>query len=1772
MQDKSRQYGAPSRETCGNDMWAFLGQPPPAFSAKIRACLNELTVEHSALTVLDSKDLLLTFKNLSGYVAEGLPNLNPFIMEMDSGIHEFCCNRQKLSDQSSKAEIECFIREILVIRCDSVRSVIIVLSLSNFQLGSRIKRLLISSLEKNAKDWGCWKNYSGVEPGMLDKEQASRDFNAFWDACNGFFDGVIECIKQYALEVETSNEDIETMLRRWRDVPAYFRECSSWEEVFLREKVIFDSIELKLTIEWRVRQKHLMKLLVREEMNVESLVNLRAIELSEAAEYEQWLVYVKQVFNIAINQGKGKYSSQPSPRYEQRQKHSSHVMNPVRGEKKSEKWCSFCKTAGHLVSECQNPEFRKKKQTGGCFICGDSSHWANQCPKKSTVQQGQQSANPVPKSQAPTPRPSSSVPVNPISVKHPQPPPVQQMPAQSRYGRPFKPTKPFSLNTIGEPIESEKDDVPSDSLPKMIPGGQCNRTIAPSSQPDVPMPSVKVIVENCRETFQGLLDTGSNLSFLSRPAFEKIRMESGASEKTVSGFNVETVNGVEFLEERKIADLTLAVEDSTGERSAFMCKSVLIFEGESIPGGYDFLLSSEIILNHNLDIKGKNLGYEILLPKSPFVNASTSTSECSVVLNSIRFDAPEIEDDHDLVEDIGEMANIVESLPSKSISMGPLSEDELEFIKERIHDPPLQLCFDQSKIDPPVYELGFPAPMERQLKLFDLLRTLEDRKIIRRVPKGSGRYVSPGYGVRKNGDRVRLVVKYCSLNSRLKPPMGVRYHNPVEWVHDLPAWAKYYSVLDVRDAFYRIAVHEDSRPYLNMSIWSPEGCFEYEWLKMPQGLSSSPSFWCALIESTVSSILRFVESSEKYRDLLLSVRVLVYVDDVLIAAKDQRSCSLMTDIVFQAMSFNGMYLPENKTQRTKEVVEVMGLKLINGCIHPNDETVQKIHNLKRPTNRQELLGVLGLLNYVRRSIPSRSAETSELLGRLYDLANSHGKYSWKSSHEEAWDSLVLNFKEGLPIDCFSLIPGVENINDWTLVIQTDASSEYIGFGVFLIPRVSDRLLDEPSLIDVCEHRDTMKIINVGSKRLQHRERLYVAHDREALGIFWALHVNRKLIYLFGEVVLQTDNRTSLSRFTRLPSDEASTTRGRRWIRWISDLSDILFCRSRGGRDGLVRFCHLKGQNNNFADFLSRFVMSDIKLCEVQTQTETISGSVVLATSVNAIKNHVDSDNVNVGLDPTAEIRSQFSDTVSSLLKNWDCDDSSEYIKSIKLRHIHAFLANEELDVSPARKRVIQQVCRRRFSLLPNKCLQFHNNSVAVLVVPNVQFEDGLPLRVYLIKYCHEDSALSCHRGELATRSQLRRSFWWPSMDRDITHWIKSCIPCVIRKGDRTCGGFNPRKLSSPNQLLLADWIGPLQRSVAGYEYVLVLVDGFSGYCNGLQFRNKSSENTAEGIMNWISLFGVPERWSSDNDSTFVSETIRNVRSLLGIRDEVVPTYSPQTQGSVERAIRTLKEGIETVILQNQDSIIDWPLLLKAVVFNANSIERYGGISPFEVMLGRKPVDPLTAAFGIVDTRLDSSSSQEEYVLKLKEKLKDIHDYWMSKSSEIRNRVSDIECDGMDDLLQANDLCIRVAYNGGRRVVLGIVRVVSKVIDSSNSYNVISVENGKSERVHGYQLMKVLPHPNRRELSIENVLTRPFDPDSNEYFIIEKIIEYDPARGYLVNWSNYPEEDNSWQKPSDMPSSAFRKEMKRARDKFHSAKKQNNGEVTSGGNVVVGSDF
>lgn len=52
------------------------------------------------------------------------------------------------------------------------------------------------------------------------------------------------------------------------------------------------------------------------------------------------------------------------------------------------------------------------------------------------------------------------------------------------------------------------------------------------------------------------------------------------------------------------------------------------------------------------------------------------------------------------------------------------------------------------------------------------------------------------------------------------------------------------------------------------------------------------------------------------------------------------------------------------------------------------------------------------------------------------------------------------------------------------------------------------------------------------------------------------------------------------------------------------------------------------------------------------------------------------------------------------------------------------------------------------------------------------------------------------------------------------------------------------------------------------------------------------------------------------------------------------------------------------------------------------------------------------------------------------------------------------------------------------------------------------------------------------------------------YIIERVIEYKPGKGYLVHWEGFGKGERSWQKPHDMPF-VFKEEMARARGEYQS---------------------
>jgi hypothetical protein len=504
----------------------------------------------------------------------------------------------------------------------------------------------------------------------------------------------------------------------------------------------------------------------------------------------------------------------------------------------------------------------------------------------------------------------------------------------------------------------------------------------------------------------------------------------------------------------------------------------------------------------------------------------------------------------------------------------------------------------------------------------------------------------------------------------------------------------------------------------------------------------------------------------------------------------------------------------------------------------------------------------------------------------------------------------------------------------------------MGYSCFLIPRLAPDEMADLSSFNLLEDCQTGRLISVGQRRFSPPEALYLPHDREGLAIQWSLSETRSIIFMFNSVILQTDSKTALSKFTnpQIPNEAertASTSRGRRWLRWIADLADVL---------PLVRWTHLEGSNNNLADYLSRRCMDDLCFVDSSTQTDDAvpstslgGGGSILSLLTSSMPNVEDSQtpelvsalSETLALSATSEtVAENFSTShfalsllrsdapeIGRLMTQWNNDDSSLYIKDLKLQWIYLFLLGESIpEITPKKLRKLREVCERRFSVYNfgfGNALLFHNNDNPAVVVPDIKMSSGISLRNFIIRHYHEDSPFAAHRGEGSTLSYLRRFVWFPRMDAAVSHWVSSCVPCTIVKSQRVSNARNPRSISYVNQHIVADWCGPLPKSKDGYRFCLIIVDAFSGFTYALPYRDRTAERCVDGILSYSALFGYPDTFSSDNDPSFIGSVTSSLRDVLKIAGEVVSTYSPWSSGSAEEAVKKVKQAL-AVFSQRDD--------------------------------------------------------------------------------------------------------------------------------------------------------------------------------------------------------------------------------------------------------------
>ncbi len=171
------------------------------------------------------------------------------------------------------------------------------------------------------------------------------------------------------------------------------------------------------------------------------------------------------------------------------------------------------------------------------------------------------------------------------------------------------------------------------------------------------------------------------------------------------------------------------------------------------------------------------------------------------------------------------------------------------------------------------------------------------------------------------------------------------------------------------------------------------------------------------------------------------------------------------------------------------------------------------------------------------------------------------------------------------------------------------------------------------------------------------------------------------------------------------------------------------------------------------------------------------------------------------------------------------------------------------------------------------------------------------------KYCRTVlTELHNNMGHLGTDkvfNLVRARFYWPRMYSEIEEYITKRCHCLKSKPPNihTRAPLEPITSTIPLELISIDFLH-LERSIGGYEYILVIVDNFTRFAQGYPTRNKEAKTAADKLFNeFFPRFGFQIRFCTIKDENSKISSFTNWKGLLVLND---PVPRPTTRRGMDR--------------------------------------------------------------------------------------------------------------------------------------------------------------------------------------------------------------------------------------------------------------------------------
>ena len=794
--------------------------------------------------------------------------------------------------------------------------------------------------------------------------------------------------------------------------------------------------------------------------------------------------------------------------------------------------------------------------------------------------------------------------------------------------------------------------------------------------------------------------------------------------------------------------------------------------------------------------------------------------------------------------------------------------------------------------------------------------------------------------VNENGEkRWRLVIDYRKLNDCIEDD---KYPLPdITEVLDSLSGSIYFTHLDLHQGYYNVKLDENSRKFTAFNSG------QYQMTRMPMGLKTSPSSFSRMMNIALAGL-----NYEK---------CLVYLDDLIIFGRNLETHNKNLQEVFERLRTVNLKLNPAKCDFLKKQILYLGHVISSEGIFPDTNKINVVKNYPCPKNTDEVKRFVAFVNYYRKFVPN----FAHIAYPLNSLCRKNVTFVWNENCQQAFEQL----KECIITPPVLDYPDLSSQNQF--VLQTDASNDAIGA--------------------VLSNKNGRPVAFT-SRTLNKAERNYPIIEKELLAIVWAVKYFRP--YLFGNFFkVRTDHRPLIYLFNM--KDPSS-----RLMKFRIALEEFNF-----------EIEYVKGSDNAAADALSRIRVTSEELKEmhngvISVITRAQARKLVSTTDtlVDMVRTDAKSDQprvVSTHVKPAASVELQFihSNNLEKIRENGYITNESKTLCYLKSKNIIYIKYHSESQISRAEfVKELDKFCAQEnikevyiikssdnnifIRKLVEEIKNIKNWSGPRLFVLNsvTRVHDKDDIRVILNDFHLLPS--SGHAGIRRMSNNIKKYYFWPNLEKDVTEYVKRCDKCQRQK--HSLPVKEPMVITTTSnsafEKIYLDIVGPLDTDDDNYSYILTLQCELTKYTEAYPLITKRAEEVAKAFVNnFILRYGVPKEITSDRGKEFMSVIFQEVCKLLHVKQLSSTAYHHQTIGALEVTHKHLKSYLR---IQTDNHPETWSQWLPFWSFAYNTtVHSETKFTPYELVFGK-----LCSLPNNLKQNLDPLYNFDNYPLELKYRL------------------------------------------------------------------------------------------------------------------------------------------------------------------------------------------